>query len=465
MASSARARALTRCWRALPAADCLQCVPRIAASFVGAALSLGAAAGDGAGAASPSESWSLHGEVTGVTQYHPAFRSPYQGPNSLDPGNSGRETVDVTLYAGVRLWSGASVYLNPEMDQGFGLSTTVGLAGFSSGEAYKIGSSDPYFRLPRLFVRQVFDLGGHDAQVAPGANQLAGPQSQDNVMLTVGKFSAVDLFDTNRYAHDPRADFMNWAVIESGAYDYAADAWGYSYGAAAEWTQSWWTLRGGAFALSRVPNQRELDRSFKQFELVAEAEERHTWLAHPGKLKLLAFDNRGRMGTYDAAVRLALQTAAVADTASVRHMASRPGIALNLEQEVGADLGIFTRASFNDGSQEAFEFTEINRSWSGGVSLTGNRWYRPQDTLGMAAAINGLSSAARRYFSAGGIGILIGDGRLPAYGLEKILEAYYAARLTGPVTLSVDFQYIVNPAYNAERGPVSIFGVRLHAEI
>jgi len=114
---------------------------------------------------------------------------------------------------------------------------------------------------------------------------------------------------------------------------------------------------------------------------------------------------------------------------------------------------------------EAFEFTEINRSWSGGVSLSGNRWDRPQDTLGMAAAINGLSSAARRYFSAGGIGILIGDGRLPDYGLEKILETYYATRVGSVMTLSADFQYVVNPAYNADRGPVCIFGVRLHAEI
>jgi high affinity Mn2+ porin len=416
------------------------------------------------GSASSAQSWSLRGQFTGVTQYHPAFRSPYRGPNSLDPGNSGRETLDLTLYAGVRLWSGAAVYANPEVDQGFGLSTSVGLAGFSSGEAYKVGSSDPYLRLHRLFLRQVLGLGAGDDQIAPGANQLSGPQSADNVTLTAGKFSAVDVFDTNRYAHDPRADFMNWAVIESGAYDYAADAWGYSYGAAAEWTQSWWTLRGGAFALSRVPNERELDRSFKQFELVAEAEERHTWLGHPGKLKLLAFNNRGRMGPYEAALSVALKTGAAPDTAAVRHMASRPGIAVNLEQEIGSDLGVFARASSNDGGKEAFDFTEINRSWSAGGSLTGNRWGRPRDTLGVAAAINRLSSAARRYFAAGGIGILIGDGRLPDYGREKILETYYSARLCDLLTVSADFQYVVNPTYNADRGPVSIFGLRVHAE-
>jgi high affinity Mn2+ porin len=411
------------------------------------------------------ESWSLHSQFTNVTQYHPAFRSPYQGANSLDPGNSGRETVDVTLYAGVRLWSGAAVYANPEIDQGFGLSTTLGLAGFSSGEAYKVGSSDPYYRLPRLFLRQVIGLGGELEPVPAGANQLADRQQSDNLTVTAGKFSAVDIFDTNRYAHDPRADFMNWAVIESGAYDYAADAWGFSYGAAAEWTQSWWTLRWGAFALSRLPNQRELDRTFQQFELVAEIEERHAWLAHPGKLKLLAYDNRARMGGYDDAVALALRTGAAADTSLVRHMASRPGLALNLEQELASDLGTFARASINDGTKEAFDFTEVNRSVAAGLALAGNRWSRPQDTVGLAAVVNALSSAARRYFAAGGLGILIGDGRLPDYGFEKVLETYYSARLTEHVTAGADFQLVVNPAYNADRGPVSIFGFRIHAEI
>ena len=411
------------------------------------------------------QAWSLHGQFTNVTQYHPAFRSPYRGTNILDASNSGRETVDLTLYAGLRLWRGAAVYANPEVDQGFGLSTTVGLGGFSSGEAYKVGSSDPYYRTPRLFLRQVIGLGSEEVDVAPGANQIAGPQPSDNVTLTVGKFSAVDVFDTNRYAHDPRADFMNWALIESVAYDYAADAWGYSYGATAEWNQSWWTLRGGAFALSRIPNQRELDRTFQQFEVVAEAEERHTWFDHPGKLKLLAFNNRGRMGTYEDALSLALPIGAVPDTSLVRHMASRPGVALNLEQELRSDLGVFARASWNDGSKEAFDFTEVNRSLSAGVSLAGSRWNRSEDTVGIAAAVNGLSSAARRYFAAGGLGILIGDGRLPDYGLEKIIESYYAAHLTGYLTISGDFQYIVNPAYNADRGPVSIFGFRIHAEI
>ena len=423
------------------------------------------AASDPPGVAPP-EPWSLHGQFTDITQFHPAFTSPYRGRNSLDPGNSGRETIDLTLFAGARLWHGGAVYVNPELDQGFGLSGTFGVAGFPSGGAYKVGDAHPYYRTQRLFVRQVFEMeGSEQAAVAAGPNQLGGPEASENVTLTIGKFSAVDVFDTNRYAHDPRADFLNWSIIESGAYDYAADAWGYSYGAAAEWTQSWWTLRAGGFALSRVPNQRELDRSFHQFELVAEGEERHQWLGHPGKLKLLLFNNRGRMGGYDEAVNQGLQSDTVPSTALLRRTASRPGGALNLEQEVLSDLGAFLRASINDGTKEAFDFSEINRSLATGLSLAGNRWKRPQDAVGFAGSVNGLSSAARRYFAAGGLGILIGDGRLPDYSLEKILETYYAAQISEALTVSLDFQYIVNPAYNADRGPVSIFGLRIHAQM
>jgi len=185
----------------------------------------------------------------------------------------------------------------------------------------------------------------------------------------------------------------------------------------------------------------------------------------PGQLKLLLFNNRGRMGGYDDALNLALQGDTVPDTARVRHMASRPGVAFNVEQELASDLGMFVRASLNDGSKEAFDFTEINRSLATGVSFAGNRWSRAQDTVGLAAAVNGLSSAARRYFAAGGLGILIGDGRLPDYEFEKILEAYYAAHAASFLTISLDFQYIVNPAYTADRGPVSIFGLRVHAEM
>ena len=410
------------------------------------------------------EYWSLHAQATFVEQYHPAFKSPYRGANSLDPGSRGNETFDTTLFAGLRLWDGGEAYVNPEIDQGFGLSNTLGVAGFPSGEAYKVGKSTPYFRLQRLFIRQTFDLGGDVETIEADADQLGGTRTADKFVITAGKFSVTDIFDTNAYAHDPKNDFLNWSIIDSGAFDYAADAWGYSYGIAGEWTQAWWTLRAGLFDLSRIPNTTALVRGFGQYELIAEAEVRHTLWGEPGKLKLLGYVNHGRMGSYNDAVSLALATHATPDTALVRKPASRPGAALNLEQQISDNLGLFVRASLNDGSEEADEFTEINRSLSLGLSLKGSDWGRPNDTVGVAGAVNALSTFARRYFAAGGMGILIGDGQLPHYGMENTIEVYYSAQLTKWLAASGDYQLIVNPAYNRDRGPVSVLAARLHTQ-
>ena len=410
------------------------------------------------------EAWNLYGQATFVKQYHPSFTSPYQGANSLSPVSNGEETTDVTLFLGVRLWEGGALYINPEIDEGFGFDDTLGLAGFSSGEAYKIGQAQPYFRLPRAFIRQRFDLGGEVTTLTPGANELGGTQTTDNVVLTVGKFSVVDIFDNNSYAHDPRGDFLNWSIIDGPAFDYAADSWGYTVGVAAEWTRSWWTLRGGFFDLSDVPNSKILEPGFKEFELIGEFEGRYELQGHPGKLKLLGFVNYARMGSYTDAVQLGQATDAIPNTALVRHYAWRPGIELNLEQEITPDLGAFARVSFNDGSKEAYEFTDVNQSASAGLSLKGTGWNRADDNVGLAVVVNGISSAARAYFAAGGLGILIGDGQLPHYRTEDIAETYYSMRLTEHFTVSADYQYVANPAYNHDRGPVSIISLRVHAE-
>ncbi len=187
----------------------------------------------------------FHGQTTFTWQGYPAFRSPYQGTNSLPASGQGRETWDATLYAGVRLWQGAELWVNPEIDQGFGLGNTLGIAGYPSGEAYKVGFAYPYTRLQRAFIRQTINLGGDDQKVDAGINQFAESQTADRLVITVGKFSVADVFDTNKYAHDPRNDFLNWAIIDTGTFDYAAEPWGYTLGAAAEWYQGDWTLRGG----------------------------------------------------------------------------------------------------------------------------------------------------------------------------------------------------------------------------
>jgi high affinity Mn2+ porin len=410
------------------------------------------------------EEASIHGQFTNVTQYHPPFTSPFSGPNSLSPGHRGDETADLTLYPGLRLWDGLEAYVNPEVDQGFGLSDTLGIAGFPSGEAYKIGMSAPYLRLPRAFFRYTLGLGGAEQQIEPGLNQLAGTRQADNLIVTLGKFSVVDILDTNAYAHDPRSDFLNWSVIDAGAFDYAADSWGYTNGAAVEWTQSWWALRQGFFALSTIPNSKYLTNNFSQFEVTSEAEERHEFLNQPGKLKALFWVNRGRMANYNEAVDVGQALGITPDVGLVRQYSSRAGGALNLEQQIFPDLGLFARASANNGSKEVYEFTEINQSISAGISAKGDRWHRPDDTFGLTGAVNGISPQARRYFAAGGLGVLIGDGQLPRYGLERILEVYYKFSIIEGINLTLDFQHVVNPAYNAVRGPVAIFGLRTHLE-
>jgi high affinity Mn2+ porin len=409
------------------------------------------------------EDWALHAQATFVDQYHSAFRSPYQGPNSLGPKSVGDETFDLTLFVGLRPWDGGELWIDPEVDQGFGLSNTLGVAAFPSAEAYKVGKAEPYFRLQRLFFRQTFDLGGDSENIDAAANQLRGTHTANNLVFTAGKFSVTDIFDTNSYAHDPKSDFLNWAIVDSGSFDYAADAWGYSYGGDAEWTQDWWTLRADLFDLSRVPNSTKLQRDFNQFEAVAEAEERHSLFGRPGKLKLLGFVNRGRMGSYADALARARETGGIPDTALVRHYNSKAGFVLNGEQQIVDDLGAFVRLSFNDGSKEAYEFTEINKSLAAGLSLKATAWSRPKDIVGAAFAIDGLSRPARDYFAAGGLGILIGDGKLPHYGSEYILETYYSAAVTDWLNLSADYQFIANPAYNRDRGPVSVIGGRIHA--
>jgi len=411
------------------------------------------------------EDWALHGQTTYVFQDHPPFHSPYQGPNSLGPGNQSNSTADITLYGGLRPWQGAEFWINPEVDQGFGMGDTLGVAGFTSGEAYKVGANTPYVKLPRIFIRQTIDLGGDNETVAADLNQLAGTQTANRLVMTLGKFSVVDVFDTNKYAHDPRNDFLNWSIIDIGSFDYAADSWGYTYGGAAEWYQDWWTIRAGLFDLSTVPNDTQLDPVFlRQYESVLELEERHNIFDQPGKLKLLGFVMHGRMGSYSDAIAEAQETGTPVDIASVREFHNKVGVGLNGEQQISQDLGAFIRAGYTQGQYEEYEFTDINKTVSSGLSLTGGSWGRADDTVGLALAFNDASTAAQQFFNAGGTGLLVGDGQLPRPGVEQILETYYSFAVFGFAKLSADYQFIQNPAYNRDRGPVSVFGLRAHAQ-
>lgn len=413
----------------------------------------------------------FHCQTTGVAQGYPTIRSPYVGINSLPRGGQVRGAGEFTFFAGIKLWQGAEFWFNPEIDEGYGLGNTHGIAGFPSAESYKLGSSTPYARAQRYFIRQTIDLGGESRNVDARINYFADSVTANNLVLTIGRFYIVDLFDTNIYANNQRNDFLNWSLVNAGTFDYAGDAWGTTYGVAAEWNQNRFTLRGGVFDLSVVPtgggnNARGygLDPTFDQYALVGEIEERHEVMGRPGALKVTAFLNRGRAGNFRDAIALSAAFGMdVSDALAVlRKYSGRPGISFNLTQQVTESVGVFARSGWADGNIEPWDFTDIDRTLAGGVSIAGNRWGRPQDTIGIAGVINGITNAHKAYFNAGGLGILIGDGKLPNPGFEKIVEAYYSYALSSSTQVSLDYQYVVNPGYNTNRGPVNIFGGRFH---
>jgi len=411
----------------------------------------------------PDERFAVHGQATYVEQDTDDFRAPYRGRNSLTP-DMGRQTSDLTLFVGARLWRGAEFWISPEIDQGRGLDDTVGLAAFSSGEAYKVGSNAPYLRLPRLYVRQTLDTGGERENVEGAPNQLAGSRSTDRWVFTVGKFAVTDVFDTNQYAHDPRNDFFNWAAVDTGTYDYAADAWGFTVGAAAERYIGSWTFRAGVFDLSVVPNDPHLDPAFHQFQMQGEIEKRYPLFGKTGRILFTAWETRGRMGLLDQAIALGVATDTPPNPALVRQYRGRIGGGFNLEQPVTDDFGVFGRVGKAQGNVETFEFTDIDRSLEVGGALKGTRWHRPGDTLGVALLDDGISAEREEYLNLGGLGILVGDGKLPHPGAEQVVETYYSVGIVSWSQLSADYQYVRNPAYNRDRGPVSIWALRLHMQ-
>ena len=413
---------------------------------------------------SESLDWNIHGQTTFIAQGYPSFRSPYQGPQSLPGIGRGRETWTVDAFLGWRLWDGGEFYFNPELAQGFGIGSTFGLAGFSNGEAQKGGAEYPRFRAQRYYFRQTFGLGGEQEDVADGPMQLAGKRDIDRISVTVGRFAVGDFFDGNSYAKDPRADFINWAMWSAAAWDFPADLPGITRGAVVELNRKSWAIRAGLFQVPSLPASDVL--TFNKGGAVAEFEQRYSILNQPGKLRLGLFGNQGVTANYRNVLGMVAANPAldINDvTINSRRERLKYGFYANMEQQIVPDVGVFGRVSWNDGQTEILNFTDIDRSASGGVSIKGSFWGRPTDTFAFGGAINGLSSAHRDFLAAGGRGLLVGDGQLN-YGTERILETYYAFALSKAFTFTTDYQLIVNPAYNMDRGPVSIFSGRLHGE-
>ncbi len=404
-------------------------------------------------------------QATGIGQYHPSFNAPYTGNNSLLPQAQWGNSFSGTAFLGARLAPHTEVYLNPEIFSGLPFSNLLGLGGLTNGENQRGGGQEPHGYIARLFVRQTLNLGGGRQAVDSDQNQLAGSVDRRRLVFTLGKLAVTDIFDTNQFTGDPRSQFFNWSFLADGAYDYAANARGYSTGAAIEGYWDDWALRYGRFMQPSTSNGPNLDHQLaRTYGDQLELEHDHTLAGQPGAVRVLLMRNRATMGSFSDALAYwnANGQQGVPDLASVRAPHIKIAYALNIEQNLNSDVGVFLRASHNDGRYETFAFAEIEHQIATGLSVTGRAWGRQNDTWGLAFAQNGLSKRHQAYLAAGGLGAFIGDGALPRYRPERVLETYYAYALNSATTVSLDFQHINNPAYNPARGPVNAFAVRAH---
>ena len=417
--------------------------------------------------ADSTERWNFHYQLTVINQSHAAFQAPYSGDNSLSPQEEEALSLTTTIYVGKKLWKGGSLYFNPEISGGSGLSSTRGMAGFPNGETFRIGTTAPGLYLARLFYRQYFALGKQDSIVETDANQLRERVPVKCIVFTAGKISLSDMFDANTYSHDPRMQFFNWALMANGAWDYPANTRGYTDAIALEYISPSYELRA---ALSLEPtdaNGPDFDYHFtKSNGLTLEFVKNLSIKSHKGAIRLLAYRNVNKAPSYGNVINAYLNNTdpSLNVLTGTTYGSVKYGLGLNAEQELTNNLGMFLRAGWNDGKTATWAFTEIDRTASLGLTYAGKQWHRPDDKLALAVVVNGISADHRAFLSLGGYGFIIGDGKLTNYKTENILEAFYDAKLTASFYLTADYQYAQNPAYNADRGPVNIFAIRAHVE-
>jgi high affinity Mn2+ porin len=405
--------------------------------------------------------FSAHFQGTIIDQRVLPFRSPYSGPLSLMPVQPGALTETATMYFDVRPWRGGEIVFNPETEGGTGLSSSAGLGGLTNGEAVRVSVLEPTIYVARLFYRQTWGLGGEWEKVEDGPNQLAGPRDIDRITFTFGKFAATDVFDKNSYSNDPRTQFENWTLMYNGAWDFPANTRGYTYGSALEINTYWWAFRYGIFEEPRWANGPILDDDLtKANGQIWEFNQFWGRDTRPGVLREWVYMNLADMGSYAEALA---KSPVDPDVDATHGSRIKYGFGGNLEQQLTNNLGCFVKWGWNDGHSETWAFTAVDRTAAAGFLLKGGRWDRPNDTVGLAGAINGLSQIHREYLAAGGLDFSIGDGKLN-YEPEELLEAFYNVQIAKGINFTSDIQAINNPAYNADRGPVFVWGIRIHLE-
>lgn len=410
--------------------------------------------------------FNLHFQTTYIYQYKPQFYAPYEGKNSLTGAEEKQNSLTATLYLGARLWKGAAIYINPEIAGGSGLSGALGMAGSSNGETFRVGDPAPTLYMGRAYLEQTFAMGKEQEYERNDANQMPGWMPKDYIRFTAGKYSLGDLFDNNEYSNSPRTQFMNWALMNNGAWDYAANVRGYTLAFTAELQKGAMNYKIAAAALPTEANGAKLQTNLdKGLALNAEIVRSYTLAGHDGHVRLLGYYNTAETGNYEAAIQHPGVMGPDITLSRGQGLRHKTGFGLNADQQLNDTWCIFGRLGWNDGKNETWAFTEIDRTASLGLLANGKKWNRENDHGGIAIVANGLSKQHADYLKAGGNGFILGDSTLN-YATELVGEVYYSLKPTPlPIWISGDYQFCVNPGYNADRGPVNIFSVRIHVEL
>jgi len=414
------------------------------------------------------DKWSYHFQMTTVGQYHNRFHSPYSAENSLRDSSETAITLTATFFVGRKLWKGASIFLNPEMSGGSGVSGGRGIAGFTNGEAFRVGNPAPVVYFARFFLRQHFHFNGDTDTKEEGLNQCAENVKRHRLVLTLGKLSLADIFDNNAVSHDPRMDFLNWGLMNNGAWDYAANTRGYTTSFIMEYYRFNWIFRGGISLVANTVNGPNMEWNITKGQgLSFETEHKFTIGKREGSIRLLAYRNNSKASSYESIINQFHSSGNRDDLnvyASEQYKGVKYGMGLNLDQKINNDIGVFSRIGWNDGKTATWAFAEIDQTASAGMKIAGTKWKRVHDNFGIAGVINGISKGHRDYLSLGGYGFMIGDGKLLRYGYEEIVEVFYSTRLANSLYITGDYQFVRNPAYNKDRGPAHLFAVRIHFE-
>jgi hypothetical protein len=409
----------------------------------------------------------ISGQANFISQWHPAFHSPYMGPNSLSPQAQNATSRVLTLFTGLRLSGTTELLCDVQETGGHGLGEALGLAGFTNLDVVRnpLLSKAPY--VARLMWHQVIPLGREKMSSERNPFSLFRELPVRRLEFRFGKLSLVDFFDLNTYGSDTNFQFMSWAVDNAGTYDYAADTRGYTFAAMLEYHDRLWTVRFAEGLMPKVANGINLDADVGRARAENLEFELHGTLLRKreGILRLLTFANHANMGSYRDAVDNfhAGATPRPEITAHPLQTTVKYGFGVNFEQPLNDWMGVFGRWGWNEGLHESYAYTEVDQTVLVGASGNGKPWNRKLDRAGVVFVSNGISRDHQTYLALGGTGFLLGDGRLN-YGRENIIESYYTLHVWRGIYPSFGLQHINNPGYNRDRGPVLVPTLRLHLE-